>query len=315
MRKLKNKYYIIIAIIAIVVIAAVIITVVVSKSKDNDEEDNVSVLAENEYEGDTSPVSMSDDVEVSFEDMSDDLASEFEAHDVETTVTSAFKAETTTVYNNNQSANQNQNNKVSAQEYVELTTVKTHQAAQKNDTVLSAIDAFFKGKYYFDGNMIQDGSSSPFEIAMNGEDFVVYSEMESIDIGILSLEGKMYLLNPDEKKYIHLSKSLQDTLDIDLDSLKFEFVETTFDGYSPSSVVEGLYNSEPAVCYTYENGESHLEFVVVNEEIKQITQYDQKGNAKSVLQADEFSVEFSEDEISLNGYKKTNMISFMKDMI
>lgn len=308
---MKNKY-IIIAIIAIVVIVAIVITVFVTKSKNNDENNNdVSFILENE--GDTSPVSMSDDVEISFEAMNEDLASEFEAHDIETTVTAAFKAETTTI--NGSSANENKTDKVSAQEYIEQTTVKTQQSAQKSDTVLGTIDSFFNGKYYFDGNMIQDGSSSPFEIAMDGENFIVYSEMEEMDIGILCLDGKLYLLNPAEKKYIHLSESLQKTIGIDLDSLKFEFTQAKFDGYSPSSVVEGLYNSEPAVCYIYEEGENHLEFVTVDDEVKQISQFDQSGNAKSVLRADEFTADFSDDEISLNGYKKTNMISFMKDLI
>ncbi len=327
-KKRENKMkYIIIAVIAIILIAAVVIAVVVSKSKtknDIDDNENDSFIAEES--GDREPVSMSDDVQVTFENMDNDLADRFEEHNITTMLTTAFHPQLTTVTNGTSTTNKNdpttnKNDSTTSktenttEKYVEKTTVKTEINTNATDAVLKEIDAFFKGKYYFDGTMVTDGQQSPLELAMNGSDFIVYSEMDGMEMGILCLEDEFYLINPTEKKYIVVNKALQNMMDIDTDSLKFEFNGINFNGYSPTEVTQATYNGKPAVCYTYKDSNHNLDFVVVNGEITQIIQYDKSGNTSTILQADEYNTNYSADMVSLKGYKKTNLISFVTDLM
>lgn len=328
----KSKY-IIIAVIAVILIIAAIVAVVMSKSNTNTEPDNdETYIAEESGDSETfEPVSMYDDIQVEFENIDDSLAEEFEEHDIITTLTTAYHPENTTIANTmttdkttteqsetttmKQETTTKKQENTTVKQQLEQTTVKTEVTTSAADPVLSDIDSFFKGKYYFDGTMATDGSSSPFEIAMNGSDFIVYSEMDGIDLGILSLGKKLYLVNPADKKYTVINSAVQSMMDIDADSLKFEFNNTGFNGYSPTSVTEARLNGTPAVCYSYKDSKNSLDFVVVNNEIRQIVQYDINGNPSTILYADEFTVNYSTDMVSLNGLKKTNLLSFMSDLM
>lgn len=317
---MNNKMkYIIIAVVAVILIIAIIIAVIVSKSgKDNDADENESFIAEES--GKFEPVSMTDDVQVDFENLNDSLAEEFENHNIETMFTTAYQPEATTLSNSsstaaNSSSTNKTEEKTTLRQQLEQTTVKTENSTSAAKTILDKIDSFFRGKYYFDGIMKSDGTNSPFEIAMNGSDFIVYTEMDGIDMGILCLDDEFYLINPTDKKYTVLSSAIQKMMDIDPDSLKFEFNGTGFDGHSPTEVTEATYNGKPAVCYTYKNSQHNMDFVVVNDEIIQIVQYDASGNVSTILQADEFTVDYSTDMVSLKGYKKTNLISFVMGLM
>lgn len=320
-RETVKMKYIVIAVIAVVIVAAITVTVLVSKSKAKADENEPEIgLLVTEEEGDTSPVTMSDNVEVSFENMNEDLAEEFEAHDIETTLTTAYKEETTTVLSNldttskTDSVSTTKAEQITTKQYLEETTVKTETPTQENNKVLRTIASFFKGKYYFDGSMVSGGEKTALEIAMDGNNFIVYSEMDGMDIGILNQHNKLYIINPAEKKYTEINSALKKMMDLDTDSLKFDFNEVKFDGYSPTSVTQATYNGQQAVCYTYKDSENHIEFIAVDDEIKQMTHYDTTGEARSVLQADEFTAD-CDDMVSLNGYKKTNLISFMSDFV
>lgn len=319
--EIKTKY-IIIAVIAIILIAAAIITVTVTKSKSNNNADNDSFIAEESGDRDVyEPVSMNDDIQVDFENINDSLAEEFENHNIETMFTTAYQPQPTTIADSTSKQNNGSTVKQpdsttgktesTTEKNMEKTTVKTETTTAAADIILKEIDSFFKGKYYFDGTMVSGGSSSPFEIAMNGNDFIVYSEMDGIDMGILSLDNKLYIINPADKKYTVLNSAVQNMMEIKPEDLKFDFNTTGFNGYTPTSVTQALYDGQPAVCYTYKNSKNCMDFVVVNNEIKQIIQYGENGEKLTVLQADEFTVDYSEDMVSLKDYKKTNLISFV----
>ncbi|MBQ8210060.1 MAG: hypothetical protein IJZ35_05715 [Clostridia bacterium] len=317
----KTKY-IIIGVIAVIIVIAVIVAVAVTKGKSNDTDNGESFI--NEESGDYEPVSANDDVQVSFENMNGDLAEEFENYDVITTLTAALKPEATTIENivtaDKTTVRNNENTtvkseKITTEQYLEQTTVKTDKETAADNEVVNTISSFFSGKYYFDGIMVSHGDKSPMEMAMDGENFIVYSEMDGIDMGILSLDGKFYLINPAGKKYTVLNSALQSMMDIDMDSIKLDFNVSSFKDKSPTEVTEAKYNGQPAVCYTYKSSENHIDFVVVNNEIIQMIQYDSNGTANTILQADEFTADFDKSMLSLDGYSKTNIISFVTDLM
>lgn len=306
----KTKY-IIIGVIIVILIIAVIVAVTVTKSGTTEPDNNESFGTEES--GDSTnyePVSMSDDVQISFENMNDELAEEYEEHHITTTLTTAYQPEATTVPTDKTEQKTNSSSTVT-----EKTTVKTENSTSAADSVLSQINSFFKGHYYFDGIMISNGESAPMELAMNGNDFIVYSEMDGIDMGILYLDDEFYLINPNEKKYTVINSTVQKMMDLDVSTFSFDFNNTGFNGYSPTEVTEALYDGQSAVCYTYKDSKNNIDFVVVNDEIIQFVQYNTDGSKKTVIQFDEFTTDYSADMVSLNGYKKTNLLSFITELM
>lgn len=306
----KTKY-IIIGVIIVILIIAVIVAVTVTKSGTTEPDNNESFGTEESGDSTTyEPISMSDDVQISFEDMDDELAEEYEEHHITTTLTTAYQPEATTVPTDKTEQKTNSSSTVT-----EKTTVKTENSTSAADSVLSQINSFFKGHYYFDGIMISNGESAPMELAMNGNDFIVYSEMDGIDMGILYLDDEFYLINPNEKKYTVINSTVQKMMDLDVSTFSFDFNNTGFNGYSPTEVTEALYDGQSAVCYTYKDSKNNIDFVVVNDEIIQFVQYNTDGSKKTVIQFDEFTTDYSADMVSLNGYKKTNLLSFITELM
>lgn len=323
-RKKKKPMEYLPFIIAIVLVIAIIITVAVVKSRKNNKTDANEIITESagdilvpsDNETEHSPVTFSEDVEVTFEGISLDLADELTEHALNSASTVAIKPEVKTTMN---TSAQNVTKKptypqITTKEHLEATTVVTTEKTDGSDDALAVIASFFDGKYYFDGEMISNGEKLPFEIAMNGSDFQLFTEMEGKDIAIMNLDSKIYLLNPDTKKYAELSASFQKMMGIDASQFTFEFNNANFDAQNPESVTKAQYNGQDAVCYTYQNPKCRMEFICVNEEIKQMSLFENE-EAKNVLIADEFLSEIPEDMLNFKGYSKTNMISFMTSLM
>lgn len=320
-KKKKLMEYLPFVIIAVVIIA-IIITVAAVKSKKNktaaDEvitESAGDLLISSDDEADTSPVTFSEDVEVTFEGISLDFADELAEHEFNSASTVAIKPEVqTTIGNSATAATKPSFPQITTNEHLEKTTVVTTEKTESSDNAINTIAAFFAGKYYFDGQMVANGEKLPLEMAMDGEDFQIFSEMEGKDISFMNLDSKIYMLNPDTKKYTELTPAIQKMIGIDASQFTFEFNNISFDANNPHSVTKAKYNGKDAVCYTYMNPTTRLEFIALNGEIVQMTLFE--GNdAKNVLIADEFTHDIPDEMLNFKGYSKTNMISFMKSLM
>ncbi len=324
--------YIFIA-VAIFIVIAIIITVSVLKKKKNGKETNNQTEKyedfivpenteketepeQNEEEPDFTPVTFSEDVFVSFEGISDELADSIAEHSIMSSDTSAIKPDAPTrIRSDNTQTVKPAKPAVSTTEYLEKTTLITNEEAQSENNITDTIASFFNGKYYFDGEMISGGEKTPLELAINSSDFQLFSEMDGKDISIMAYEGKYYLLNPDTKKYIEITSSLQKMMGIDASKFTFEFNKTNIEGKNPSAVTKAHFNGQDAVCYTYRNETAHMDFIASDNEIKQIILYNSDGNVETVLAADEFSAEIPDEMLNFKGYSKTNMISFMSSLM
>lgn len=304
--------FIVIAIIAAVIIAAVIISAV-SKAKNNrsDTEPEPEIPEEDEIpEIDTSPVTFSEDLTVSFDGITLDYADELENFATQAAITSALKPETPSL-----GAVTPKKSSVKPDKYLEETTVKTDNPAEASDEAIKTIGAFFSGKYYFDGSMINEMDKLPLEIAMAGENYHVFSEMDGKDIAIMRLDGKIYLMNPDTMKYTEINSAVKRMMGVSEDTFNFSFNSIKFDPKSPASVTEAKYNGSPAECYTYFNDEHRIEFIAEGGEIRQMALFNSSGDADTVLQADEFSADIPSEMLSFQGYSKTNIVSFISSMM
>lgn len=319
-RKLKKMDKIIIVIVAVVLVIAIAVAaaVIKSKNKQNDTNNKPTVETQEEPTQEFKPVTISEDVSVTLSGISTEFADSLEEFEQQAGEAEAFKPEATAAFSQNantptqKTPNKNQ---ITPEQYLEATTVITTEPANTSSNAVKTIAAFFNGKYYFDGEMISGSEKSPMEIAMDGDDFEVFTEMEGTDIAMMKLDGKIYLLNPDAKKYAEINAAVKKMMGLNDDTFDFKFNKVKFDAANPNSVTNATYKSESAVCYTYENSDTKLQFIAVNDEIRQMTLFGKDGKADTVLQADEFTAEIPSGMLSFKGYSKTNIISFMSSMM
>lgn len=316
----------IVVVIAVLVIAIVAAFVIIRHKKPKPDEASAAVPesagdtlpAEEPEETDFDPVTFSEDVSVTFEGITTAFAGDLEDFAAQSAGTTAFKPETT-AFGGAQSTTAASGSvgkpQKSPEQYLEETTVKTTDAAGQNDDAMRVIAAFFSGTYYLDGTMVSGNEEMPLEIAMDGADYEVFTEMDGSDIAIMNLGGKIYLLNPANKKYMELSSAVRKMMGITDDMFTFEFTKIKFDAYSPSSVTQATYKGSPAVCYSYRGDGNALDFITVNDEIRQLIVYNAEGKADTVLETDEFSAQIPDDMLNFKGYSKTNMITFMSSMM
>jgi len=316
----NKKMEIILIIAAVVVVIAIIVAVAITKGKKNDvpvnenaTEESAGFLPETE-EKDTSPVTFTEDVSISFEGISGSYADELLEHATTAATTVAFKPEVTT------RSVQPQTTKpvkpqVSTTKHLEETTKVTENRTDGSDNVMNVLASFFSGKYYMDGTMISGGEKTPLEIAMDGNDFQIYSEMDGKDIAIMNKDGDIYLMNPDTKKYTELNAAVKKMMGLDTTDFSFSFNKVKFEAKFPSSVTEATHNGNPAVCYKYVNNEHEMVFIAVDEEIVQMILYDSRKNPETIVDIDEFTAGYPEDMLTFKGYSKTNMISFISSLM
>lgn len=321
-RKQQTMQTIVIAAVIAVIVAAIAAAIVVSKIRKaapGQEEPSGSVLIregdEEEPSSDVTPVTFNEDIHVVFEGASDGYAEDIERFTSQSSEYITVKDAAASLTQRTVTTQATDRQTVSTEQYLEETTVKTNTPAGASEKETAVIRAFFDGKFYFDGTMISDNTKTPLEMAMNGSDYEVFSEMEGMDIAIMNLDGKLYLLNPDNKKYTEINAAVKKMMNIDDDTFSFEFTKIKFDADAPSCVTQAQYNGQAAVCYTYQNSETQMDFIAVNGEIKQLTVYKADGSAGTVLQADEFTAVIPSDMFCLQGYSKTNILSFMSSMM
>lgn len=319
-KRLQKMDKVLIIVVAAVLVIAVIVAAVIIHSK-NKKSETAGAAFVSEKAGDESadgetvsidPVTVSDDVSVTLDGVTLDYAEDLEAFAHQTSETQTVKPQASSSYT--YAAPTTSAKSVTPEKHLEETTVITTVPAESSNNAVKVISSFFSGSYYFDGSMISGSEETPLEIAMDGQDFEMFTEMDGTDIAMMRLDGKLYLLNPSNKKYTEINSAVKKMMQIDDDMFEFEFNKIKFDAENPNSVTKASYKGENAVCYRYEDDETRLDFIVVNDEIKQMTMY-KNGAADTVLAADEFTSEIPDDMLNFKGYSKTNMISFMSSMM
>ncbi len=312
----RKKLTIIIIAAAVVILAiAVAVGVTVSKKHKTDSAEETGDISENQ-EKDTSPVTFNEDVTFALDGANSDYEKDILEYTTASDEMEAIKETITALASSGLSQdktagndNADGNHPNLTESHIEKTTVVTDTPAKRSPKAEKVIEAFFKGTYYFDGYMISGNEKSPLEMAMDGSDYQVFTELEGKDVSMMCLDSKLYLLDPAEKKYTEINAALKKIMGVSDDDFKFQFNEIEFDPGKPYSVTEARYNGQKGVCYTYKDDKSEVKFVIINDEIKEVVT--SGGSADTALAADEFSADIPSDMLTFKGYSKTNMISFM----
>lgn len=306
---------------ALVIIIAVITVIVLKKSKKKKTEIKeelkvkTDVLIPEEKEADISPVTFSEDVSVSFNGVSLDYAEQIEEFELRSSMATAEKAQAPSFTEKKATAPTPPKPKFDTEKYLNEKTQLSDEPAEANPEIIKLISALFSGKYYFDGTMINSSGKTVMEIAMNGSDYHVFSEMDKKDMGIMMLDSKTYLINPDTKKYAELTSSFRNMIGLDSSKLTIDIGNVGLDASSPEKITKATYEGENAVCYTYKNERLRMSFIEADGEIKQFFKSKPDGSDLNVLEADEFSAEIPEEMLNFKGYSKTNIISFVSSLM
>ncbi len=318
----KNKKMEIFFIVAaVIVVVAIIVAVVITKNKKNDVPVNQPVAEETQgflpetQEKDTTPVTFTEDVSISFEGIDGSYADDLLEHATVSSTTVAFKPEATTAASRPAQTTKPAKPQVSTTKHLEETTAVTQNPANGSDEVIKVLTAFFGGKYYLDGTMISGGEKTPVEIAMDGSDFQIFSEMDGKDIAIMNKDGDIYLMNPDTKKYTELNAAVKKMMGLNDTDFSFSFSKVKFDASEPVSITQATHKGKPAVCYKYKNSENEMDFIAVNNEIVQMVLYDSQKKPDTIVDFDEFTAGYPSDMLTFKGYSKTNMISFISSIM
>lgn len=310
-RRKRMKTIIIVLVIVIIVLAVVIAALKISKKKRSGEEGSTAgtVTDEDGEESGSSNSSaaISDDgtFSVEFESDGTDYSEQLSSHsDVVTNVASTHSS----VSETKASSGGKQTGGSSTSTYKEKETVITNEKTTGSSEEKKQIKSFFNKKFYLKGVMISDGEAQDVEMAMNGDNVEVYSDMDGIKIGIFIQDGKTYLKNPETKKYMLLSKATMKMMGVNADELTFDLGDVSFDADKPSSVTKATYNGQDAVSYTYNNDGEKASFVFVSGKLKEISL-----SSGSKLQCEKFSSSIPSNMLTLDGFEKQNMMSFMAD--
>ena len=181
--------------------------------------------------------------------------------------------------------------------------------------VQNSLTAFFDGKFYYDGVMYdQSGESTRMKIAINGNDLeaIMYDSSMGVNMGVMQLGGKTYIVNPDKKEYIEFTKELGEMFGISTDDLKFDDLSKMFASRSstPDAQYSTTVNGKNATCYEYVSSDksTSTKFYFVGKDLVELDQTDSDGVPISQTMINEFSYSIPSDMLTLTGFNKASSI-------
>lgn len=185
--------------------------------------------------------------------------------------------------------------------------------------VQNSLTAFFNGKFYYDGVMYDQSGGEPtrMKIAVSGDNLeaIMYDSDMNVNMGVMQLDGKTYIVNTDKKEYIEFTKELGDMFGIDTDDLKFDDLSKMFASRSsePDAQYSTAVNGKDAVCYEYVSSDKSTmtKFYFVGKDLVELDQTDSDGAVVSQTMINEFSYSVPSDMLTLNGLTQASSIMNM----
>ena len=184
--------------------------------------------------------------------------------------------------------------------------------------VQNSLTAFFSGKFYYDGVMYdRSGETTRMKIAVSGNDLeaIMYDSGMGVNMGVMQLDGKTYIVNTDKKEYIEFTKELGDMFGINTEDLKFDDLSKMFSSRSsePDAQYSTTVNGKDATCYEYVSSDKSTmtKFYFVGKDLVELDQTDSDGAPISQTMINEFSYSIPSDMLTLNGLNKASSIMNM----
>ncbi len=177
------------------------------------------------------------------------------------------------------------------------------------------IEAYISGSYYMSAVMYVDGVPTDMNIAIRGQDFHTTINVDGLNLGLLFLNNKVYLINADQKKFIDfesIASLAGGQINMDMSELKevASVLDMTKYNFYKFEQFDVEFNGQPGKCYNYFADELSLYFYFVNGELKQVDFGDVNGKITTTVSINQFSPSIPYDMITLIGLKKATVFDF-----
>lgn len=297
---------IIIAAVAIIAIALVIVMTKLGKQDDRKADSQRGVFLDTESSGQANvPLEPDSDVSISFAGGSDSYNEEYTEIIAEQEDAERFQQAL-------EEAAREDTDDGDADPPAEVTTRVS--GAQARGDEIDQIRVFFSGVYYVKGTLFGDDGNTPFELAVSGQDLETVADFDGNKLSFVRQNGKMYVKNPDSKTYAVLNSTLMSMMGMSDGDFKFSLGNMPYDADEPDEVAETEYEGAPAREYIYKNSESTAVVTVVNGKVRLIATGSSADSAVPKLLVDELSGSIPDDMLTLNGYKKQNVLIFFGNL-
>ena len=175
--------------------------------------------------------------------------------------------------------------------------------------------AYTSGQYYMKGTIVADGVATPIDLAMSGTNFYTTTEIEGMHLGVMYLNGRVYFINKQERKYIDLQTltSLMgadlgfDMSELDVISESMDMTQYNFQELEKTQVMIG---DEEGECYKFYNSDMALWLYFANDELRQIDLGSADGAVNTTTVVDEFSPEIPAGVLTLRGLQMSTIFDF-----
>lgn len=175
--------------------------------------------------------------------------------------------------------------------------------------------AYTSGQYYMKGTIVADGVATPIDLAMSGKNFYTTTEIEGMHLGVMYLNGRVYFINKQERKYIDLQTltSLMgadlgfDMSELDVISESMDMTQYNFQELEKTQVMIG---DEEGECYKFYNSDMALWLYFANDELRQIDLGSADGAVNTTTVVDEFSPEIPAGVLTLRGLQMSTIFDF-----
>ena len=93
-------------------------------------------------------------------------------------------------------------------------------AVPQQETVQTEYDIYRTGHFYVNGTVTDsDGDTNPMELAITDGSVYMLTAVSGVRLGVMIGGGKSYLVSPENKAYVELSKSVMSVLGMDTEKL------------------------------------------------------------------------------------------------
>ncbi len=202
------------------------------------------------------------------------------------------------------------------EEYVQ-SDVKIQEGESTVETNLGkGVEMFISNKYYLDGTIYYDGTAVPVKMSTDGaKNMQLTVDISGINLGILVLDNKNYVIIPDSKEYTELSDTLVSALGLDSTVSVSEFQQIQNEDNNQTATItqsKVSINGEPGLCTTHIYDETTIKLYSIGDKLVQVENYDQQGNITMQIVVNSITSQIPSDQLSLKGLTKVGVTAFIK---
>ena len=183
------------------------------------------------------------------------------------------------------------------------------------ETQRSEYEIWRSGTFYCLGSMYDGTTTSPMEIAVTADSVYMATNMDGIDLAILQKNGKLYMINPAEKIYLELDRSMQRLMGLDagelvsLDSLGFADMKPLSEA---DTAAKGELNGTPCDIYTFLDGDGSRSVVYMDGDRMLAFEVVDNSGFRTVTYFTSIKADVPADKCNTPaGYRKVGMLRFM----